>query len=152
MLDEKFPDRVRQKAGTLYRTDRLNCAESVFKALIEESGRPCPLELLRMASAFGRGMGGAGCCCGALAGGELAVGFLFGRTEESGRCPDSCGQIARELHDRFVRQNRVTCCRVLHKGLPYGTPEQIAACAKRTEEAAAIAAEVIQRALGQGRA
>ena len=34
MLDENFPDRVRQKAGTLYRTDRLNCAESVFKALI----------------------------------------------------------------------------------------------------------------------
>lgn len=151
MLTEDFPDRARQKAGTLYRTDRLNCAEAVFKALIEESGHPCPLEILRMASAFGRGMGSAGCCCGALVGGEMAVGFLFGRTEERGRCPDTCGQVAKLLHDHFARHNRATCCRVLHKGLPYGTPEQRAACAKRTEDAAAIAAGIILRAFeGKG--
>ena len=75
----------------------------------------------------------------------MAVGFLFGRTEENGFCPDVCGHVAKQLHDRFVEHNRITCCRVLHKGLPYGTPEQFEACAKRAVEAARIAAEVILR-------
>lgn len=57
MFTSDFPDRVEQKTGILFRRDKLNCAESVFKALLEESGNPCPLELLRTASAFGRGMG-----------------------------------------------------------------------------------------------
>ncbi|WP_081637693.1 C-GCAxxG-C-C family protein [Bilophila wadsworthia] len=90
-------------------------------------------------------MGGARCCCGALIGGEMAVGFLFGRTEENGFCPDVCGHVAKQLYDRFVEHNLVTCCRVLHKGLPYGTPEQFEACAKRAVEATRIAAEVILR-------
>ena len=145
LFTSDFPDRVEQKTGILFRHDKLNCAESVFRALLEESGNSCPLELLRTASAFGRGMGGAGCCCGALIGGEMAVGFLFGRREENGLCPDVCGHVAKQLHDRFVEHNRVTCCRVLHKGLPYGTPEQFKACAKRTVKAARITAEVILR-------
>lgn len=60
MFTSDFPDRVKQKTGVLFRRDKLNCAESVFKALLEESGNSCPLELLRTASAFGRGMGGSG--------------------------------------------------------------------------------------------
>ena len=74
MLNRDFPDRVEQRAETLFRKDRLNCAETVFKALMEESGQDCPLELLRLASAFGKGMGRAG-CCGSLVGGEMACPF-----------------------------------------------------------------------------
>ena len=92
-----------------------------------------------MASAFGKGMGRAGCS------GEMAIGFFFGRETEIGPCPLSCEEIARELHDRFVKQNRAACCRVLHKGLlwHYGTPEQFENCAQRTVRAARLAAEVI---------
>ena len=75
----------------------------------------------------------------------MAIGFLFGRTKENDFYPDVCGHVAKQLHERFVKHNRVTCCRVLHKGLPYGTPEQFEACAKRAVEAARIAAEVILR-------
>ena len=143
MLNRDFPDRVEQRAETLFRKDRLNCAETVFKALMEESGQDCPLELLRLASAFGKGMGRAGCCCGSLVGGEMAIGALFGRTESSGPCPLSCEERAKDLHDRFVKENRVTCCRVLHKGLAYGTPEQFEACAQRSVRTARLAAKVI---------
>lgn len=73
----------------------------------------------------------------------MVIGFFFGREEERGFCPESCEEIARDLHDRFVEGNRVTCCRVLHKGLPYGTPEQFDACAKRSVRTARMAAEVI---------
>ena len=143
MLDKTFPERVAQRAEALFREDRLNCAETVFKALLEESGHECPLELLRLASAFGKGMGKAGCSCGSLVGGEMGIGFFFGREEEKGFCPEACEEIARDLHDRFVKENRVTCCRVLHKGLPYGTPEQFDACALRSVRTARMAAEVI---------
>ncbi len=143
-----FPERVKKTTEKLFRQDLLNCAESTFKAILLESGRPCPLEILAMASAFGRGMGGAGCCCGSLIGGEMAIGVLFGRTQETGPCPAECDRLAQLLHERFVEHNRVSCCRILHKGLPYGTPAQFESCAKRTAEAAEIAARVILDAAG----
>ena len=74
------------------------------------------------------------------------MGFMFGRDKETGFPPKFCDALAKRLHDRFVEQNRVTCCRVLHRGLPYGTPEQFDACATRTAEAARIAAEVLLEA------
>lgn len=141
-----FPERVQKTAEELFRKDLLNCAESTFKAILLESGVPCPSEILTIASAFGRGMGGAGCCCGALIGGEMAIGVLLGRKQETGPCSDECNKAARLLHDRFVEHNRVTCCRILHKGLPFGTPEQFESCAKRTANAAQIAARVILEA------
>mgnify|MGYP001698424900 FL=1 len=142
LMSGTFPARAAQKALALFKND-LNCAESVFKALLLENGKTCPLELLRTASAFGRGMGEAGCCCGALVGGEMAIGFFFGRSEDVGPCPDVCAAAAKQLHDRFVSFNHGSCCRVLHRGLAYDTPEQFKACAQRSAEAARIAAEVI---------
>ncbi len=142
-IDETFPERAGKSAEAYFRNDLLNCAESVLRALLEEAGHPCPVQVTRLASAFGRGMGGAGCCCGALVGGQMALGFLFGRTEESGEPPELCGKLAKVLHDRFVAKNRAACCRVLHRGMPYGTAEQFDSCAVRSAEAAETAARLI---------
>ena len=149
-ITQDFPQRVQRRAEALFRKDLLNCSESVFKALLLEAGLPCPLDLLRLATPFGRGMGGAGCCCGSLIGAQMAMGMLFGRTEETGFPPDTCLLLAKRLHDRFVEKNRVTCCRVLHRGLPYGTSEQFESCAARSAGAAQIAAEVLLDAFRNG--
>ncbi len=85
----------------------------------------------------------AGCCCGSLIGGETAIGFLFGRTEENGFCPAVCGHVARQLHDRFVEHNRVTCCRVLHRDCLTARRNNLKPARSRAVEAARIAAEVI---------
>lgn len=146
MLPIDYEERVRQKAGQLFRQDDLNCAEAAFKALLVEAGVPCPVELLCVASPFGRGMGGAGCCCGALVGAQLALGKLHGRRKDHGCVPDICFDLAQQLHNGFVALNKATCCRVLHKGLPFGTPEQLESCAQRTEAAAAMAASVLLKA------
>ena len=145
-LDNAFPQRAGKAAEDYFRIDVLNCAESVLKAVLEEAGRPCPLELVRAASAFGRGMGGAGCCCGALIGGQMALGCLLGRVRETGEPPEACGRLARVLHDRFVKQNRAACCPVLHRGMPFGSPEQFDSCAVRTGKAAALAAQLLLEA------
>ena len=142
-LDGTFPLRAGRAAEARFRNDLLNCAESVLKAVLEEAGAACPLDMLKVASAFGRGMGGAGCCCGALVGGQMALGCFFGRTQDRGEPPEVCARLARLLHERFTAQNKAACCRVLHKGMPYGTPEQFDSCALRTGRAAELAAQAI---------
>lgn len=144
-LDADFPARSRQLTEESFRKDFLNCAEAVFKGVLLAAGRECPLGTLRLASAFGRGMGGAGCACGALIGGQMALGAFFGRTSERGFTSAQCADAAKELHDRFKAENRATCCRILHKGLPYGTPEQFESCCGRAALAAELAATVIRK-------
>lgn len=146
-LDADFPARSRQLAEECFRKDFLNCAEAVFKGVLGAAGRDCPLAVLRLASAFGRGMGGAGCTCGALIGGQMALGTFFGRTSERGFTSEQCAGAAKELHDRFKAENRATCCRILHKGLPYGTPEQFESCCGRAALAAELTAAVIWKFL-----
>lgn len=149
-LREDFPAQARELARQHFRQDLNNCAESVLRAIMEVSGQPCPVEVLKLASAFGRGMGQAGCACGALVGGEMAIGLFFGRTESSGPAPEMCAQAAKLLHKRFKKQNGATCCRILHKGLPFGTDEQFDSCCERTLDAAELAAGVIAEVQANG--
>ncbi|MGN1038731.1 MAG: C-GCAxxG-C-C family protein, partial [Mailhella sp.] len=110
------------------------------------AGLPCPASLLKTASGFGRGMGGAGCACGALTGGIMAIGIFFGRENDTGMPPDICAELSKKWHDTFKSMNKATCCRVLHHGLAYGTPEQFDSCCHRTAEAAEAAAKLILEA------
>lgn len=142
--EKNFPKKVRELAEGYFKEKSHNCAESVFRALMTASGRECPVELVRMASPFGRGMGSAGCACGALVGGQMALGILYGRGEECGPAPSLCADAAKALHKRFVKKNGAACCRILHKGLPFGTDEQLSACCLRSVDAAEIAAEIIE--------
>ena len=142
-LPPDYADKASARAGNLYADDKLNCAEAVFKALLEEAGVSCPPELCKLASAFGKGMGGAGCSCGSLVGAEMAIGFFFGRTEATGHTPDQCLKASKSMHEHFIALNKVTCCRILCKGLRAGSPEQRAQCAKRSADSARKAAEVI---------
>lgn len=140
---EDMPAQARELARQYFRQDFNNCAESVFRAIMEVTGRPCPVEVLKLASAFGRGMGEAGCACGALVGGEMAIGVFFGRTGTSGPAPEICARAAKLLHKRFKKQNGATCCRILHKGLAFGTDEQFDSCCDRTLDTAGLTAGVI---------
>lgn len=149
-LREDMPAQARELAREYFRRDLNNCAESVLRAIMEVNGQSCPVEVLRMASAFGRGMGQAGCACGALVGGEMAIGIFFGRNETAGSPPDICAQAAKLLHKRFKKQNGATCCRILHKGLPFGTEEQFDSCCERTLNAAELAAGVIAEVQANG--
>ncbi|MBP3730820.1 MAG: C_GCAxxG_C_C family protein, partial [Mailhella sp.] len=102
---------------------------------------PCTPGMLAMAKSLGRGMGGAGCSCGALTGGVMALGALLGgKSKES---DNLCKALTLRYHNAFKEANGATCCRVLHRGLAFGSAEQIESCARRTENAARILAQVI---------
>lgn len=127
---------VRRAAFKYFAHDGLNCAESVMKAVLEHNGKTCSPELLCASSAFGAGMGGSGCLCGALAGGVIALGILLGREGKA---------LSKLLHEDFKREHGSTCCRILSRNLISGTTEKFAACAQRTASTAGLAAVVIRR-------
>ena len=143
-IPEDMPQKAMELTNKYFCEDHNNCAESVFRSLMTVTGQDCPIEVLKMASPFGRGMGEAGCACGALVGGQMAIGVFFGRESTKGFPPNLCAEAAKALHKRFVKSNGAACCRILHKGLPFGTDEQFSACCKRAVDAAEIAATLIR--------
>jgi C_GCAxxG_C_C family probable redox protein len=59
--------------------DGLNCAESVYKAIIDTGVADVNPETVSLATGFGGGIGLAGNNCGALIGAVMAVGAVHGR-------------------------------------------------------------------------
>ena len=145
-FDENFPANARKSAEEFYMDDKLNCAESIMKALLVNCGKDCPLDLLKIATGFGSGMGKAGCACGALTGSVMVAGLLFGRTSETGKGPQSCVDLTKKIHDSFKAHHKATCCRVLHNGLEYASQAQREACSKRTGETAEFVARLFMEA------
>ena len=64
---------ARDKAEEYYRSGQFLCSEAVFLVTNEYLGHPVPDEMVNLASGFPVGMGMAGCTCGALAGGVMAL-------------------------------------------------------------------------------
>jgi len=146
-IAEDFTELVRKKAEKHYRQGRFFCGESVLRGIVDVSGQKERRALVALASGFGTGMGEAGCACGAVVGGIMALGLFFGRTMPGDPKVNACMALARELHDQFRAKHRSVCCRVLNRGVVHDSPEQQENCAQRTADAAGIAAAIIAREL-----
>lgn len=147
MADSRAVDIARQKAEELYRTGQFLCSEAVFVVANEFLGRPVPNEMVRLASGFPVGMGRAGCSCGALTGGVMALGLKYGRSSAGAQEPGMF-EVAQELHDRFRARRRVACCRILTRPFEMGSPDHIRQCTTITGEVAADVIELLQRDVG----
>lgn len=138
-MDKK---QVEQKAFDLFQ-DGFNCAEAISTAVIKCCAKG-PLEYTpKAASAFGGGIGGTQCeTCGALTGGVIALGWLFGRTE-----PDADKQevyaLATEFRERFFNTFGSTQCKVIQEAL--GEQENLLKCKRMTGAAAGILFDILQK-------
>ena len=122
------PDKsVRDRAGRLFASG-LNCSQAVFQSA---AGVEDP-ELMAMAKAFGGGIGGSKCLCGAISGGVMALG-LKGKGGKSG-----------ELVELFKKGHRVTCCSALSRNYAWKSREHLENCRKLTEDTA----EMVEKLLG----
>lgn len=96
------------------------CGETVLQIANSLAPEPLPASVVRLGSGFCEGMGGAGCTCGALAGGIMAIGLFAGR-----RSPDEAWEPSffpsGALHDRFGAAFRASCCRTIVR--PFGDME-----------------------------
>lgn len=95
-----------------------SCSEALVGTFVEKLELPVSRDVIKMASGFSGGMGHAGCTCGALSGGVMALGFLFGRCDLEADAMETRA-FAKELHDHFKEAigKKVICCRLLTKGL-----------------------------------
>ncbi len=137
--------RIRGIAEDYYRNGDFFCSEAIVKTIRDEFGLKVVNEAIAMASGFPVGVGGAECLCGAVAGGCLCIGMVFGRTRARGKSVAKTMQLSKELHDIFKERNRVLCCRILTKGMKKGSKEHLTQCARFTGEVAADTARILAR-------
>jgi C_GCAxxG_C_C family probable redox protein len=101
------------EAEALYRSGKYHCAEAVVAAIRKHFCPDIPEEVVQSVSGFGGGSG-AGCICGAVSGGTVALGLVLkGDKKRIAHC-------TQELHKWFKEKYGVTCCKVIranHKGV-----------------------------------
>lgn len=129
MRDKPFHDAMKESIDS-YATENfrngLNCAESVYEALLRSGALKAPKETLAMCTGFGGGVGLAGSLCGALLAAVMANGAVYGRfdpwavpREERGRETSSRHyRRYNRIYHRFREENGgVTCLEICE---PFG--------------------------------
>lgn len=144
MKDLKDIQQIRQSAENYYRNGDFYCSEAVVKAVLEGFDVAVSHETIAMASGFPVGIGGAGCTCGALSGGVMAIGYFFGRSTAKGSEVGKAMQLSRQLHDKFKSLNGCTCCRTLTRGMVKGSAQHMNQCVRFTGEMAEETALIIK--------
>ena len=142
------PARVRDIAEAYYRSGQFYCSEAIVKTINDEFRLKYPDDVIRMASGFPIGIGSAGCACGAVTGGVMALGMVFGRKEPGDPSIDRCLALSRELHALFMRRHGCVCCRTLTHGMVLKSPEHLRQCIAFTGEVAEETAKIILRETG----
>ncbi|MGD0154092.1 MAG: C-GCAxxG-C-C family protein [Thermacetogeniaceae bacterium] len=139
--------KIKKQAEDYYRNGDFFCSEAIVKTIKDEFDLPVPDDVIAMASGFPVGMGGSGCTCGAVVGGIMALGLVFGRTTAKDAKVSKTMVLAKELHDTFKKQHKSLCCRVLTKDMELGSPVHMQQCIAFTGEVAEAAAKIIVREL-----
>lgn len=129
------------------------CCEALVAAICDNFELNVPKEVIAMSSGMAVGAGRSGCMCGALNGGIMALGMLFGRTEPNGpKDPKvvKCMELTNELHNWFKENNgkNSVCCRVLTREFDMGKGEHKEQCIYFTGLCAGKVAEIIVREMG----
>ncbi len=113
---ESTAERVAIEAEGFYRSGKMHCAEAVLMAVQNHSCPDAPPEVFHLAAGFGGGSG-AGCICGAVAGGTMAFGLALPDDKKRVK------ELTKELHHWFKEESGALCCRVLTaKGGKSGCP------------------------------
>jgi len=116
-----------EKAGRLFDAG-YNCTQSVLQATCPQVGE----DLVKMAAAFGGGIGDSKCLCGAVTGGVMALGL------------QEKGAISGELVTAFRSRNRTTCCKALSAPYVWLSREHLANCRRLTVETAEEVARLLR--------
>ena len=97
---------VAAEAEGLYRSGKMHCAEAVLAAVKNRFAPELSDEVVRLAAGFGGGSG-AGCICGAVSGGTMALGLVMQGEKKP------VAAMTRELHAWFKQEYGATCCKIL---------------------------------------
>ena len=118
-----------------------SCSESIVQAAIDLN--IVPKELLSVATSFSGGMG-SGCLCGAIAGSQIVLGYLFGKNKTN-----TARALAKEFIEEFKKTHKATCCRVLTAGFDFHSPERKKHCVNMVESCANILSTMLEREMSK---
>lgn len=127
-----------------YRSGQWLCSEAIVMVINDIVENPLPPQVVKLASGFPVGIGAAGCSCGALTGGVMALGLAYGRTEP-GEDNAKILRLSKELHDWFIEKYGSTCCRVLVKKVEFGGAAHMDQCTGITGAVAEFVAHQIEK-------
>ena len=138
-MDDKHRDICEEarKRAEDYFNQEYNCAQAVALSCLELLGGNTD-GIKQLAVGFAHGMG-AGCACGALTGGVMAVSSLLAGPETKG-FDREIEEAAAELHQKFVNEFGQACCRGLRKKL---SPFKNSRCREITSKTAALTMELL---------
>ena len=139
---------IKETAEQLYRNGDLYCSEAIIYSIRKHIAPDMPEQIIATGSGFPVGIGGSMCTCGAVAGGIIVLGYFFGRVIPKDEKVSKTMLLSKELHDYFQAKNKVLCCKILTKGMTFGSAEHLEQCIRFTGEIAVKTAEIIARELG----
>ncbi len=134
-------NKLAQMAADNFLNKGYSCSESIVQAAIDLN--IVPKELLSVATSFSGGMG-SGCLCGAIAGSQIVLGYLFGKGKTN-----TARALAREFIEEFKKTHKATCCRVLTAGLDFHSPERKKHCVNMVESCANILSTMLEREMSK---
>ena len=111
-----------------------SCSESIIQEAVEKG--LVPPELLSCATSFSGGMA-SGCLCGAIAGSQMVIGYLYGRDNKCGN-EVLARQKAKQFIEEFKKNHKATCCRVLTAGFDMASKERKEHCQSMVKECSEI--------------
>jgi len=137
-------EKLKEEAVKVF-TSGFTCSESVIYAIRKELELDIPDCAIAMSSGIPWGFGGAGCICGAVAGGAMCIGFVYGRTTPGDPRNIRCFALTEELHNRFKDHFGAVCCRILTKGYEKQSPERKAHCIEMVKFTVDAVADILLR-------
>lgn len=127
-------------------TSGFACSESVISTIRKDLDLDIPDSAIAMSSGFPWGLGGAGCLCGAVAGGAMCIGFVYGRSIPGDPKINRCFELTNEFHDKFKARFGASCCRILIKDYPdRNSQERKCHCIEMVKFAVVAVAEILIR-------
>ncbi|CBZ03400.1 C-GCAxxG-C-C family protein [Clostridium botulinum] len=144
---EELLDKVQAVAENYFRSGTFFCSEAVVQTINEVLGKPYDESIVKMASGFPIGLGKSGCLCGAVSGGQMALGMVYGRVEGEAM-NEKMFKKSSSLHDYIKNEYKSTCCRVITRewaGDNFKSPERKKHCITITGKVARwVANELIE--------
>jgi C_GCAxxG_C_C family probable redox protein len=134
-------EEIKNKAFNYFQSG-FNCAEAVSKTITEFFSKEPALDIPKVATGFGGAIGGTKCeaTCGAVSGGVIALGWLFGRMEPSDD-KQKIYDLASEFRSQFIDKFGSTNCQTILNS--FGVQENMFKCKKMTAEATGMLWDIL---------
>ena len=137
-----FMEDFMKETAKKYFLSGYSCSEAVVQAAVDKGY--VKQDILSIASPFSGGMG-IRCLCGAVAGVQIVIGYLYGKNSE--RDGMQARAAAKQFNEIFSRKYKVNCCKVLSAGFDFHSKERKEHCVNMVYDSAEILENILKENL-----